>query len=95
MQIKSLLISAIAATGAIATPTLNLWQQSNKVQGYPWGWGSCLNDAQASFVVQSFKSILTNPDRKAASNLATALLDVNYKETSDSINVLAGLPVRI
>lgn len=92
MQIKSLLISAAAATTVLATPTWGSQSGDGRVNGYPWGWSQCLNDQQSNFIVQSFKSILTNPDRKAAVATANGLLAVNYKETSDSINVLAGQP---
>lgn len=94
MQIKSLLIGAVAVTSVLATPTWGS-QGGDNVKGYPWGWSQCLSDQQSSFIVQTFKSILTNPNRKAAVDTATGLLAVDYKETSDSINVLAGQPVSL
>lgn len=87
MQIKTLLLAAAAGSGVLAT-----WI-NKPLQGYPWGIGPCLNDAQTMWIVQNFKSILTNPDRKAAAKKAGVLLDDSYTETSDSINVLAGEPV--
>ena len=91
MQIKSLLFAAAAASSAFAKPTF--FSNGKSVPGYPWGWGNCLNDQQAAFIVKQFKSILTNPDRQAAVKIANDMLADNYVETSDSINVLAGYPV--
>lgn len=93
MQIKSLLIAAAAATTTLANPLLGLGQST--VPGYPWGLGSCLTRQQATWIVQQFKSVITNPNRDAAVKLASVLLDDSFSETSDSINVLAGHPVSI
>ncbi|KAK5097044.1 hypothetical protein LTS08_007064 [Lithohypha guttulata] len=90
MQIKSLLIAAAAATTTLANPLLGLGQST--VPGYPWGLGSCLTRQQATWIVQQFKSVITNPNRDAAVKLASVLLDDSFSETSDSINVLAGHP---
>lgn len=92
MQFKTLLLAAAAVTSAVAIPAPGLLN-NNKVPGYPWGIPYCLSDSQAAFVVKQFKSILTNPDRKAAIATANVMLSDNYVETSDSINVLAGYPV--
>lgn len=94
MQIKTLLLAATAGSCVLATPFLDFLKDgSGRLQGYPFGWGSCLSDAQAAWIIQNFKSILTNPDRNAAAQTANKLLDNSYVETSDSINVLAGDPV--
>ncbi|KAK4212149.1 hypothetical protein QBC37DRAFT_197618 [Rhypophila decipiens] len=62
-----------------------------KVSGYPVSiLGVCLEDKQANFIVEKFKSILTNPDRSAAKATAEALIAQVYVEESDSINILAG-----
>lgn len=93
---KSLLLAATAATSAFAMPTFN-WlgggNNGNRVPGYPYGIPMCMSDAQAAFIVKTFKSILMNPDRNAAVQTANTLIADNYVETSDSINVLAGYPV--
>jgi len=55
---------------------------------------SCLSDAQATAAVNSFMYLLANP---AASNFiskANDLLCDKFNDTSDSINSLAGIPVR-
>ncbi|KAM7185511.1 hypothetical protein V8F20_011767 [Naviculisporaceae sp. PSN 640] len=62
-----------------------------KVAGYPVSiLGVCLEDKQADFIVEKFRSILTNPDRKAAKKTAEELIADVYVEESDSINILAG-----
>lgn len=91
MQFKTLLLAATAATSALAAPTFDLG--GSRVPGYPYGLPQCLNDAQAAFIIKTFKSILTNPDRKAAVATANTIIDTRFTETSDSINVLAGNPV--
>lgn len=94
MQIKTLVLAATAGSCVLATPFLDFMKDgSGRLQGYPYGWGPCLSDGQAAWIVSNFKSILTNPDRNASAQTATKLLDNSYVETSDSINVLAGYPV--
>lgn len=92
MQFKTLLLAATAATSALAAPTFD-FGFLNKIPNYPWGPGGCLTDQQATFIVKTFKTVLMNPDRKAAVATANAILDSKFTETSDSINVLAGNPV--
>lgn len=95
MQLKSILLAATAVSSALAAPTLGLLSifSQDKVPGYPLGNGFCLSDQQAAFIVKTFKSILTNPDRKGAIATANIIIADKYVETSDSINVLAGYPV--
>lgn len=98
MQFKSLLLVAAAATSVLAAPAPApdlLGLINGILSGFPLGNGNCLNDQQATYIVNQFKSILTNPNRKAAATTANALLDAGYTETSDSINVLDGTPVSI
>lgn len=80
MQIKTLVLAVAAAAPALALPG---W--GNTVPGYPWGFGFCLSDQQANWVVQQYKSILMNNNRAAAVQTASQLVDNNYQETSDSI----------
>lgn len=95
MQFKSLLLAATAATSVLALPTFDLLGGlgGNRVPGYPYGLPQCMSDAQAAFIVKTFKSILMNPNRAAAVTTGSSLIADNYVETSDSINVLAGYPV--
>lgn len=99
MQIKTLFLAATAGFSVLANPLADVQNErrgwNGRLQGYPWGFGPCLNDAQTAWIVANFKSILTNPDRNAAAKTAGKLLDDNYVETSDSINVLAGQPVSL
>ncbi len=95
MKFRSIFAAAALVSSALAMPTNigSIFNQNKQVQGYPWGLGSCISDAQAQFIVKTFKSILTNPDRIAAAKTAAMLLDDNYVEISDSINVLDNKPV--
>lgn len=84
MQFKTIALAIAAATSALALPGYG-----STVPGYPWGFGFCLSDQQANWVVQQYKSILTNNNRAAAVQTANQLLDNNYQETSDSIVSIA------
>ena len=53
-----------------------------------------MTDDMAYSVYNGFMDILTNPDRQAANATAQALIADAYVEESDSINSLAGFPVR-
>jgi len=82
MKLASVLLPFVLASTVTATPL-------------PKRTSTCLTDAKANYFVQGFKSILTNPDREAANATAQVLVATGYVETSDSINSLAGYPVRI
>ena len=87
MKFLSLLATATAVT-AWSIP--NPW---SPIPGYPMGNTVCLSDAQANFLVQTFSTMLSNPDRSKTQSMANVLLDNSYTESSDSINQLAGFPV--
>ena len=55
---------------------------------------SCLHHSQATDIVNTFASFLTAPQAPDFSAKATALLSDDFVDTSDSINLLAGIPVR-
>ncbi|KPI39672.1 uncharacterized protein AB675_3500 [Cyphellophora attinorum] len=54
---------------------------------------NCLTTEQATSIVATFSSFLTNPNRTATAEIAQALLAEGYVEESDSINYLAGYPL--
>lgn len=54
---------------------------------------ACLSDEQTKWIVDSFKTILSHPDRSVAKSTADELIADEFLETSDSINSLSGLPV--
>ena len=94
MKLLSLLVSVALASGALATPTVE-----ERGFGFPGGFEgrpskTCLYPAAATSLVSSFKSVLTNPDRQAANATAQIIIADNFTETSDSIDTLAGYPVR-
>lgn len=70
------------------------WSSKSPVPGYPRGNSHCLSDQQATFLVNTFKGMLTNTDRNGANKTAQILLAEGFVEESDSINILAGYPVR-
>lgn len=56
---------------------------------------ACLSDEQTKWIVDSFKTILSHPDRSVAKSTANGLIADEFLETSDSINSLSGLPVSL
>ena len=91
MKLSSVLATAAVATAAPWNPSNN-WS-SSPIPGYPAGIPWCLNDGQAKFLVDKFAFVLSNPDRAAGNATGQVLLVDNFVETSDSIDILAGLPV--
>lgn len=85
MKFFSILLPSVLATAACASPVLSR-------RGGGWG-ECCLTDAQATYLVESFKNILSNPNRTAAAATAQVIISDDYIEVSDSINSLAGYPV--
>lgn len=90
MHFTSLVVAAMAVAYTTAT---NIPNPFSPIPGYPWGYGNCLNDQQASFIVEQFRLILASPNRQTANTIAQTLIANNYVESSDSINILAGYPV--
>ena len=82
MQFFTLALSTLLATAAVASP-VKKWNE----------WENCLTDAQANYLVQSFKQILSDPNRTAIVAIAEEIIATDYVEISDSINSLAGYPV--
>ena len=54
----------------------------------------CLTQTDADEIVAKFISLLEHPDVAAANATAQALIGDTFFEKSDSINMLAGHPVR-
>ena len=77
-----------------AEQELGIQNPLSPIPGYPIGT-SCLSDSQANFLAEQFRQVLANTDRKAANATAQVLLANTYTESSDSINILAGNPVRL
>ena len=75
-------------------PSRSLCAFKKTIPNYPRNiFSPCLNDDQATFIVAQFKSILTNPDRKAAVATTELLIADGYVEESHTINTLAGFEV--
>lgn len=86
-------ITALAAAGVASAAAITERGWGSPIPNYPWGNGVCLTDQQATFIVNAYMNILTNPNRQAANATAQTLVTNNYVETSDSINMLAGYPL--
>jgi len=54
---------------------------------------ACLTDAAATSIVNQFASLLTAPGASTFNATATALLAADFVDTSDSIDLLAGIPL--
>ena len=81
MKFFTLFAALVATTSASAIPEKR------------WGWPKCLSQSFADKTIAQFITILQHPDIPAANATAQALLDSSFKETSDSILSLEGLPV--
>ena len=88
---------------------LNLYYASDLVSSQPCGYVpptgptseftptpifGCLQQWQATNIVNAFLYLLANPTASNFNATANALLASDFTDTSDSINQLAGLPVR-
>ena len=85
MRFFTLAASFLAVASASALPERR-WNN--------WGKNKCLSQDQANSIVSQFIVGLTHPDVPAANATLQALLADDFKETSDSILSLEGLPVR-
>ena len=88
-----LTVAAVAAADCVANAAA-LPNPFSPIPGYPLGNPLCLSDSQAQFLVSTFAGMLANPDRNATNKVGQTLIADSYTETSDSINILAGFPVR-
>jgi hypothetical protein len=84
----------VAAVASAAPGLLSsLKNPLSPIPGYPLGNPFCLSDQQATFLVNTFATMLSNPDRSATQAMGNVLIADGYTETSDSINILAGFPL--
>lgn len=97
MRFLSLIaLAASAATSVLAFPyNGTASNRFSPIPGYPLGNGFCLTDSQAKFLVSTFSGALANTNRNATNATMQVLLASNWIEQSDSINILAGYPVRL
>jgi hypothetical protein len=84
---------AFAAPGFPQPEARGLKNPFSPIPGYPLGNPFCLSDQQATFLVNTFSAMLSNPDRNATQATGQTLIADGYTETSDSINILAGFPL--
>lgn len=69
------------------------------VSAAPGGWGgwqpqNCLNDTGVAYLINGYTYLLEYPQGKDFNATANAILENNFFVLSDSINTLAGIPVR-
>lgn len=97
MRFFAALLPLAIATGALAGPVVKplatrTTSTSSSFTATPiFG---CLLPTQATSIVNAFLYLLENPKAANFNATADALLASDYTDTSDSINQLAGLPVR-
>jgi hypothetical protein len=109
MRFFSTLLPLVLATGALATPVLRrgTWSApTDEVRGLvargptnhsaftPTPIRGCLLPWQATNIVNTFLYLLANPTATNFNATANALFSDDFTDTSDSINQLAGIPVR-
>jgi hypothetical protein len=108
MRFFSTLLPLAVATGALATPVLqrgnwnapaeaarDLAARSSTTSAFqPTPIFGCLQSWQATNIVNAFLYLLANPTAANFNSTANALLASDFTDTSDSINQLAGIPVR-
>jgi hypothetical protein len=109
MRFFSTLLPVVLATGALATPVLQrgTWSApTDEVRGLvargsanhsaftPTPIFGCLLPWQATNIVNTFLYLLANPTATNFNATANALFSDDFTDTSDSINQLAGIPVR-
>jgi hypothetical protein len=106
MKFFSTLVSLAIATTALASPALQRgsWPEkgvlatrttkANASEFTATPIVFCLTNSQATKIVNAFNYLLANPTAGNFNSTATALLASTWTDTSDSINQLAGIPVR-
>lgn len=108
MRFFSTLLAVAAATGAIASPLLERDASTAESRGLvardddstagsaftPSEIGDCLQPSQATNIVNAFLYLLANPMAPNFNATAKALFTKDLMDTSDSIDQLAGIPVR-
>jgi hypothetical protein len=106
MRFFSTLLPLAIATGALAVPrgplsapseeTRDLAERSSSTASAftPTPIFGCMFPWQATNIVNAFLYLLANPTAANFNATADALLASDYTDTSDSINQLAGIPVR-
>jgi hypothetical protein len=91
MKFSNILASVALASTATALPSWKDWHGARP----SWVGSGCLTQADADDIVAKFVSILDHPDVNASNATAQALIGPDFFEKSDSINMLAGHPVRL
>lgn len=106
MRFLATFTSVALATGTLAVPTLlrngqpaeetslEVRGTSAKSQFYPTPVIGCMLPPQATKIVNAFNYLLANPKADNFAATANALFSNDFTDTSDSINQLAGNPVR-
>lgn len=78
------------AASAYAAPQWGGWQ--NRWGGWPWG-PACLNDAGASYLIESYTYLLQSPQGEHFNTTAEAILSDKFCVMSDSIDTLSNRTV--
>jgi hypothetical protein len=106
MKFFSTLVSLAIATGALASPVLErgAWPEKRELETRTTSSTAsaftatpiifCMLPKQATNIVNAFNYLLANPTAANFNATANALFSNDWTDTSDSINQLAGIPVR-
>ena len=101
MKFFSAFLPLAIATGALAMPVVerdgvtNITPRASKTSAFTPTPVQCLLPFQATAIVNAFSYLLANPAAPNFSATANALLSDKFTDTSDSINQIAGIPVRL
>src|ERR1700733_13601594 len=106
MKFFSTLATLALATSALASPVLErgTWPEKRTLETRTNSSTKsaftatpivfCLLPKQATTIVNAFNYLLANPTAANFNSTANALFSNDWTDTSDSINQLAGIPVR-
>ena len=84
----------VTSTVSVAAPTVTVTATpSTLLDTVATPLAACLSDEQATDIVISWKTILTQTDRSVANETAQKLIANEFLGTSNSINSLSGLEV--
>lgn len=78
---------------SVPAPVVQSFSPSGNTGNTNSNAATCLSDEQAKWIVDSFKTILTHPDRSVAKSTAVEVIADEFLETSDSVNSLNDIPV--
>ncbi len=87
-MLSSILFSLpLLVASAVASPTWGPWQGKGQAP-------ACLTDSDVNTLINGYTYLLRSPQGADFNSTANSLLSDSFYVSSDSINSLAGIPVR-